>query len=98
MVQHNAAPVALDANAMSKAQFGVVVSLLVVLAAEQAIPILMPARMQPRYEYRVEAPKDEQLIDELDNMGYGGWEVVSARRATGEGKGASYEMILRRPI
>jgi hypothetical protein len=50
-----------------------------------------------RWEYRIEAPSDLSLTDELDDLGREGWEVVSARRATsGSGYGASYEMILKR--
>jgi len=51
------------------------------------------------WSYAVIAPKDEDLIKELNQAGSLGWEVVSARRATaGEDglSGASYEMILKR--
>lgn len=51
------------------------------------------------WSYLILAPKDENLIKELDRAGALGWEVVSARRATtGEGRlsTASFEMILKR--
>jgi hypothetical protein len=51
------------------------------------------------WSYTVLAPKDEDLIKELNHAGALGWEVVSARRAaSGEGTSstASYEMILKR--
>jgi hypothetical protein len=52
-----------------------------------------------RWEYRIEAPSDYALTEELDGYGRDGWEVVSARRAT-SGSGyatmASYEFILKR--
>jgi hypothetical protein len=51
------------------------------------------------WSYVVIAPKDEELMKDLNRAGSLGWEVVSARRATsGEGSlsNASYEMILKR--
>lgn len=51
------------------------------------------------WSYAIIAPKDEDLIKELNKAGALGWEVVSARRATsGEGtlSTASYELILKR--
>jgi hypothetical protein len=51
------------------------------------------------WSYIILAPKDEDVIKVLNDAGALGWEVVSARRATGsEGSStsASYEMILKR--
>ena len=51
------------------------------------------------WSYAIVAPKDEDLVKELNRVGALGWEVVSARRATsGEGSTApaSYELILKR--
>jgi len=44
------------------------------------------------------APKDENLIEELNEAGGQGWEVIAARRATSSESGhpASYEVILKR--
>lgn len=51
------------------------------------------------WSYVIIAPKDENLIKELNQAGAFGWEIVAARRATtGEGvlSSASYEIILKR--
>jgi hypothetical protein len=50
------------------------------------------------WSYTVLAPKDEELLTDLNQAGALGWEVVSARRAvTGDGSStASYELILKR--
>lgn len=47
------------------------------------------------WSYVVLAPKDDNLISELNKAGAAGWEVVSARRAT-SGESATYEMIMKR--
>lgn len=52
---------------------------------------------RPKWEYRVVAPGDALLIEELNELGASGWEVVSSRRATSQAGGsASYELILKR--
>jgi hypothetical protein len=61
-----------------------------------ALPILDPSRTFPAYEYRIEAFRDEDLVRRLNQIGAGGWEIVSARRAVDSGT-ASYEVILKRP-
>jgi hypothetical protein len=48
-----------------------------------------------RWRYTVISPKDNDLISTLDKYGAEGWEVISARRATGSEKEVSYEMILK---
>jgi hypothetical protein len=49
-----------------------------------------------QWTYLVAAPKDEELVHTLNELGSQGWEIVSSRRATnGEGGVASYEMVLR---
>jgi hypothetical protein len=49
-----------------------------------------------QWTYLVAAPKDEELVHTLNELGSQGWEIVSSRRATnGEGGTASYEMVLR---
>ena len=70
------------------------------LAGIAALPAVQIFDHPPdRWSYVVLAPKDEDLIKELNQAGALGWEVVSARRATG-GEGvaskAAYEMILKR--
>jgi hypothetical protein len=52
-----------------------------------------------RWSYMIIAPKDEDLLKQLDEAGAQGWEVISSRRASsGEGSRStmSYEMILKR--
>lgn len=66
---------------------------LVALVAIQAFGAVIPQR----WEYTVESPADDKLIERMDALGALGWEVVSARRATSSDGPASYEMILKRP-
>lgn len=50
------------------------------------------------WSYSVVAPKDEELIQDLNEAGSVGWEAVSARRAIGEnGQAARYEILMKRP-
>jgi hypothetical protein len=53
----------------------------------------------PRYEYRVVTITVTPIADQLNKLGNGGWEVVSARRVN-EGnaaiQAAGYEVILKR--
>ncbi len=81
---------------MSKLQFGVLSLLLVISAGVQAFPIVAPDRAAPKWDYRIEGFRDEELREKLNWLGDGGWEVVSARRAMDDGKGI-YELILRKP-
>jgi hypothetical protein len=77
----------------------VVVAGLVLLALAWQIVMGVIAHRQT-WEYAIEAPTDDDLSKRLLELGVGGWEIVSARRATTEIGGrpkASYEMILRRP-
>jgi hypothetical protein len=48
-----------------------------------------------KWEYRVESPSDDFLTLSLNSLGRDGWQLVSARRATSNGKGI-YEMIFKR--
>ncbi len=81
---------------MHKVQFAVVSVLLLVIAALQVIPIVAPDRTAPKWDYRIEGYKDEEIVEKLNWLGNGGWEVVSARRAMADGSGI-YELILRTP-
>ena len=79
----------------------ILLSISVVLLAVIAVLIAVQTFDHPPdvWSYIVLAPKDEDLIKELNQAGALGWEVVSSRRATsGEGSSstASYEMILKR--
>jgi len=58
------------------------------------------ATQRQQWQYAIEAPRDEDLSKRLRELGTGGWEIVSARRAGSETGGKmeyAYEMILRRP-
>ena len=77
--------------------------LAVVILLLVAIAVLLGIQLfnQPSdtWSYIILAPTDENLIKELNKFGAVGWEVVSARRATGSEGSASkpaYEMILKR--
>lgn len=82
---------------MNRWQFGVIAALLAALLWTQAFPLLFPQRATPQWEYRIEGISDAILIEKLDRMGAGGWELVFARRALDDGKGL-YEVILKRPL
>ena len=69
--------------------------ILVLLAAMTGIAILDRSRVD-KWDYTIVSPEDERLRSEFFRLGDEGWELVTARRATGDG-GASYEMILKRP-
>jgi hypothetical protein len=81
-------------------QLSVLVALGVLILLLQAWQAFRPVPPQ-HWEYAIDAPPDDQLARRLQALGAGGWEIVSARRATsrveGESK-AAYEMILRRPV
>lgn len=81
---------------MTKVQFVVLSVLLSIVAVVQVFPIVAPDRAAPKWDYRIEGFKDAELVEKLNWLGDGGWEVVSARRAMDDGKGV-YELILRKP-
>lgn len=78
---------------MSKLQFGIVCVLLLGVIAGDVGPRLIAS--EPTYEYKVIGFPDEDLSVKINGLGYAGWDLVSARRALDNGKGA-YEMIFRR--
>jgi hypothetical protein len=82
---------------MNRWQYGAVVALLVALVWAQTFPLLFPQRAAPGWEYRVEAIKDVELLNEMNRIGQAGWELTFARRALDDGAGI-YEVILRRPL
>jgi hypothetical protein len=53
--------------------------------------------VKQNWEYRIESPSDTYFESEMEAIGNDGWELVFARRATGDFGGASYEMIFKRP-
>lgn len=76
--------------------------LLFVLVALQAWQVWAGLSVKAQqWEYAIESPNDDELQGRLRALGMAGWEIISARRATGQVRGekvASYEMILRRPV
>lgn len=51
----------------------------------------------PKWEYRIRSPDDSEWQQTMDLAGRLGWDLVAARRATGDRRTeASYEMILKR--
>ena len=66
----------------------------VILAAAATLGM---ATGSPNYEYQIVSPKDAEFSSTMNEIGQDGWELVFARRATGE-VGASYEMILKRRL
>jgi len=70
-----------------------VVLLLVVINLQLFVPHHSAAE---RWEYLVAAPADRDFDDRIDELGRGGWELISARRATGGSEKFRYEMIFKR--
>jgi hypothetical protein len=50
-----------------------------------------------KYEYKIVAPRDSVFEEKMNEYGQQGWELISARRATGD-YSVSYECILKRPL
>jgi hypothetical protein len=74
----------------------IVIALLIGLLIGELWPLVGSS---PNWEYSIESPPDSKLQERLDQLGAAGWELVFARRATGdtsEGSSAQYEMILKR--
>ncbi|MDR1491761.1 MAG: DUF4177 domain-containing protein [Planctomycetaceae bacterium] len=59
--------------------------------------VLSPIKPSSRYEYKIVSPRDSVFEKEMDEYGKQGWELISARRATGD-YNVSYECILKRPL
>jgi predicted Zn finger-like uncharacterized protein len=81
---------------MTSGQGWVLIAILLFLAAILGGIGLFNGR--PTWEYLIVAPRDNSFVEEMDRLGSMGWEVVSARRASGgELKPTySYEVILKR--
>lgn len=79
-------------NSLTFVLIGLVAAILVIQLL--SIQLNMPASAQ--WEYKIVSPKDSVIIEELDDLGERGWEVVTARRASGYNDSYSYEMILKR--
>lgn len=53
---------------------------------------------RPQFEYKIKSPDDDKFTTTLDNLGKDGWELVFARRASGENHDMNYECIFKRQI
>ena len=83
---------------MSNLHGTIICVLLAVIAGLLAAPLISPSRFAPSYEYRIEDVPDQAFDDVMDKHGAGGWDLVFARRASGdEGKTMNYEVIFKRP-
>lgn len=80
---------------MSKSQGGVLIALAICVVAFLA---LMFFHRSARWEYRVTAVPDSELVTFLSKAGGDGWELITARRAVDENTPPQYEMIFKRPI
>ena len=96
----------LDASPLpSRGQLSWLITLLVLVVACMGVVIGVLINGQnatetQKWEYKIEAPEDVLFEIKVNELGREGWELVSARRATGSGYGdsASYEMIFKRPL
>ena len=80
---------------------GVVALLLVVVIALLAVGLPeepeAATTAQASWEYKIVSPDDAFFDTEMNLMGKQGWELVTARRASGPLDSVSYEMIFKRP-
>lgn len=88
-------PVASSPYAAERRLTVLVVLAVLILAA--LVFLVFRATRTPQWQYMVVAPPDQMLESEMNRLGAEGWEIISARRATGAYNTASYEMILKRP-
>lgn len=79
-------------NKMTKIQANIIIILLMALLGFPFFGFLKPST---KWEYSVESPMDAFFISSMNGYGKDGWELVSARRASGP-LGPSYECILKR--
>lgn len=71
------------------------IALLAAIAIEGAI-LAVDRISMPRWSYRIVAPSDAELRQDLETAGNNGWEIVAARRAVTK-EVPAYELILKRP-
>ena len=84
---------------MSKVQAGWMIAFMVVIIGLLSFDAIGSGfGTTPKWEYKVSSPSDYSLDRELKELGWEGWELVFARRASSDTGGAVYEMIFRRPL
>ena len=89
-----------SSDGITAAQGRIIIALLAVIAfALTAMAVLMmhATWSTPKWEYAVEVPPDIGFSRQMNRWGEEGWELVSARRASGAGRTFSYEVIMKRP-
>lgn len=74
----------------------VLITLIAVMLGFQVLSFIINNPFSTQWEYKIVSPDDLEIVDDLNLLGTQGWEVVTARRASGYGNSYSYEMILKR--
>ncbi|RTE85502.1 MULTISPECIES: DUF4177 domain-containing protein [Gammaproteobacteria] len=82
---------------MTTKQANILIFLVIVLIAVVALNLQKKLTSQS-WEYKISAPSDSNFESQMNEFGEEGWELVTARRATNSYGGASYEVILKRPL
>ena len=72
-------------------------ALLAGILAAQLFGFAKTGQSITKWQYKIEAPPDSLLRDDLEMWGDEGWEFVNARRATSTYGDSKYELIFRRP-
>jgi hypothetical protein len=82
-----------------KSLIAIAITLLAALVGMTAIQLFRTGQSHSpdadQWTYIVAAPKDEDLVHTLNQLGNQGWEIVSTRRATSGDSSPAYEMILK---
>lgn len=78
---------------ITSAQGGIIILLMLIGLGSPLVAWLRPT---PKWEYKIVAPSDSRLEEEMTSLGSQGWELVAARRASDK-YSASYEMMFKRP-
>lgn len=91
-------------NTLRNLAIAIVALMVLMLVLQVVTPILSllvsdkpSAEPLIRWEYQIISPADARIKSEMAAAGANGWELVCARRVTGQFDIASYEMILKRP-
>ncbi|HCO23337.1 hypothetical protein [Gimesia maris] len=85
-----------DSAARDSQSLIILVILVSLLLGVQIINLFLSSPTPQRWEYDIISPRDSVVVEKLNRLGAEGWDIVSARRATGYDNEASYEMLIRR--
>lgn len=80
---------------MSSGQGFIIIVLLILASGFTLFEKIKPVE---QWEYLIESPSDLMFNYTMDRLGKEGWELVTARRATGGYDDAQYECIFKRPV